>query len=158
MQYRTEFNSNSSSPFNSIIGILIGIFLMVGLFYLARFIFTILYYLSPIMLIAALIIDHKVVTGYIQWMGKLFKRNPLMGAGSVLLTLIGFPIVTAFLLGKAMFKKRIKEAQQEAQQAQEAQQGEFIDYEELNSEPLELPELEPEPRKKADNDYDQLFE
>ena len=159
MQFRTEFNNNSSNPFSSIFSIIMVVLIMLGLFYMARFIFTILYYLSPIMLIAALIIDHKVVTGYAKWIVGLFKKNPIMGIGSVLLTAIGFPVVTTFLLGKALFKKRIKAAQEEAEKARK---GEFIEYEELDTKPLELPELEPrKAQKKQSSDsseYDELFD
>lgn len=159
MQFRTEFNNNSSNPFSSIFSIIMIVLVMLGLFYLARFIFTILYYLSPVMLIAALIIDHKVVTGYAQWIVGLFRKNPIMGIGSVLLTAIGFPVVTTFLLGKALFKKRLKKAQEEAEKTQK---GEFIEYEELDTKPLELPELEPrKSQKKQSSDsseYDELFD
>jgi hypothetical protein len=160
MQYRGEFSSNSSNPFNSIFSILMVILVMLGLFYIARFIFTILYYLSPIMLIAALIIDHKVVTGYGKWVVSLFKKNPIMGVGSVLLTVIGFPIVSAFLLGRALFRKRVRQAQEEVEIRRE---GQFIEYEELDSEPLELPEIQKEERNKSRDrnsgqDYDHLFD
>jgi uncharacterized membrane protein len=159
MQFRTEFNNNSSNPFSSIFSIIMIILVMLGLFYLARFIFTILYYLSPIMLIAALVIDHKVVTGYAQWIVGLFKKNPIMGIGSVLLTAIGFPVVTTFLLGKALFKKRVKAAKEEAEKARK---GEFIEFEELDTKPLELPELETRKAKKKDapdsSEYDKLFD
>ena len=158
MQFRTEFNSSSNNPFNSIFSILMVILVMVGLFFLARFIFTILYYLSPIMLIAALVIDHKVVTGYVQWIFGLLKKNPILGIGSLLLTILGFPIVTAFLLGRALFRKRVKQAQEEGTRRR---QGEFIEYEELDSEPLELPELKKEETKKdkpGNQAYDDFFE
>ena len=155
MRYRTEFNSNSN-PFNSIFSILMVILVMLGLFFVARFIFTILYYLSPIMLIAALIIDHKVVTGYIQWVINLLKNNVLMGIGTVLLTVIGFPVVTAFLLGRALFRKKIKEAKEDIERQQK---GHYIEYEEVDSEPLDLPQLEEKVKKERprQSEYDDFF-
>lgn len=159
MQYRSEFNSNSSNPFNSIFSIIMIILVMLGLFFIARFIFTILMYLSPIMLVAALLLDYKVVTGYAQWVYGLLKKNPILGIGSILLTVIGFPVVSLFLLGKALFRKRVRDAQEEATRQRD---GHYIEYEELDSEPLELPQLEkeeqPEDKKDKGQSYDHLFE
>lgn len=159
-QYKYSFNSSNNNPFSSIIGVVLGILFLLGLFFIARFIFTILYYLSPIMLIAALIVDHKVVTGYGKWLLRLTKDNALLGIGAILLTVLGFPLVTLFLLGKALLRKRVKEAQEEAMQQRE---GEYIEYEELNSEPLDLPQIEQwekqaEERRRKNNDYDDFFD
>jgi len=150
-----ERRTNSSgSPFNSITGLIFGVLFLVAIFFVARFVFQILYYLSPFMLIAALIIDHKVVTGYVQWIVKLFKQNVLMGIGATVVTALVFPIVTAFLLGNALFKKKIKNVEQRARNERE---GQLVDYEEVESEPLDLPELE-KPKSAPKDDYDNLFE
>jgi len=159
-QYKYSFNSSNNNPFSSIIGVVLGILFLLGLFFIARFIFTILYYLSPIMLIAALIVDHKVVMGYGKWLLRLTKDNAIMGIGAILLTVLGFPLVTLFLLGKALLRKRVKEAQEEVTQQRE---GEYIEYEELNSEPLDLPQIEQwekqaEERRRKNNDYDDFFD
>ena len=159
-QYKYSFNSSNNNPFSSIIGVVLGILFLLGLFFIARFIFTILYYLSPIMLIAALIVDHKVVMGYGKWLLRLTKDNAIMGIGAILLTVLGFPLVTLFLLGKALLRKRVKEAQEEVTQQRE---GEYIEYEELNSEPLDLPQIEQwekqaEERRRKSNDYDDFFD
>ena len=131
-------------------------------FIIARFIFNILYYLSPILLIATLIVDYKVVLGYVQWLIGLVKQSPLMGIGAIVLSALGFPVLTAFLLGKALFKKRIKQAQAEVRRTRE---GEFVEYEELEEEiqqdePIKLPEAEElQPRQKRDpNQYDNFFQ
>ena len=59
------------NPFNSISSILILVLLFVGLFFVAKSIFTILSWVAPIMLIATLIIDHKVVLGYGKWLSLI---------------------------------------------------------------------------------------
>ncbi len=136
-----------------------GLLFLLGLFYVARFIFTILYYLSPIMIVAALIVDYKTVVGYGQWLVAQVKRNPLIGIGAILLTVLAFPLVSLFLLGKALFKKKVREVEQEAQQQR---QGEYIEYEELDSEAIDLDRLqerrreEPEPRRRSN--YDDFFD
>lgn len=160
MGYRKEINFDNRNPFNSIIGIILIVLFLVALYFIARAIFTILYYLSPIMIVAALIIDHRVVLGYVKWLIGLLRDNLLLGIGATILSVLGFPVLSAFLLGKALFKRQVKKARQEAEEARE---GEYIEYEELDSEELELPRLEKEERKrerpeKPDNRYDDFFE
>lgn len=157
MRYRKEFNLNNNNPFSSITGVILIVLFLVALYFIARAIFTILYYLSPIMFIAALIVDHRVVLGYGKWLISLFRENPLLGIGAIVLSVLGFPILSAFLLGKALFKKQLRKAQEEARQGPE---GEYIEYEELDDEPLELPRFEKTEKKqeRKDNRYDELFE
>lgn len=143
MMYKKTFRS-SDNPFNLIIGALFMVLFLVGLYYIARFIFTILLYLSPILLIATLVIDHKVVLGYIKWLVGLLKSSPVTGMIAVLVSVFGFPLVSAYLLGKALLKKRIRQVTEEAKVARE---GEFIEYEELDSEPLDLTRLEQQSRQ-----------
>ncbi|MCB0580355.1 MAG: hypothetical protein KDD10_13720 [Phaeodactylibacter sp.] len=160
MRYRKEFNFNNNNPFSSITGILLVVLFLVALYFIARAIFTILYYLSPIMIVAALIIDYKVVLGYAKWLGGLLKDNLLLGIGAIVLSVLGFPVLSAFLLGKALFRRQVKKAREEPESGQI---GEFIEYEELDDEHLELPRIEKEERKpdrprKTDNRYDEFFE
>ncbi|MCB0569555.1 MAG: hypothetical protein KDC66_07325 [Phaeodactylibacter sp.] len=157
MRYRKNINIEGN-PFSSFFGIIFIVLFLVGLYFLARFIFTILYYLSPILLIATLIVDYKVVVRYVQWLIALVRQNPLMGAGSIALSVLGFPVLAAFLLGKALFKKRVKQAQADAIRSRE---GEFVDFEELempDDVDAELPRVEPQPRQKPDTTpYDDFF-
>ena len=158
MRQRKEINVESN-PFSAIIGIVMLVLLLVALFYLARFVFTILYYLSPLLIIAALIVNYKVVLGYVQGLIKLVRRNPLGGIGAIVLSILAFPLVAVFLLGKALVKKRIEEVQSEARRARE---GEYADFEELEIEDeIEIEELppkaEPQREKRASNQYDDFF-
>ena len=160
MQYHKSFQTSNNNPFSSIIGVVLGILFLLGLFFVARFIFTILYYLSPVMLIAALIIDYKTVTGYGKWLVDKVKTNPLLGIGGILLTILAFPLVSLLLLGKALFKKKVREVEQEVERQRE---GEYVDFEELNSEPMDLKRLEEQFReqenlKRRRGNYDDFFD
>jgi hypothetical protein len=140
---------------NPLWSILMGVFFLVVLFFLARFIFRILYFLSPIFLIAALIIDYKVVLNYGKWLVKMVKQNPIMGIGAIVLSIFGFPLVSVYLLGRALFNKRIKDVEQEFEKRTK---GEMVDFEEIDSEPLRLRELEEDtPKRKESNEYEDLF-
>lgn len=159
MQYHKSFQTSNNNPFSSIIGVVLGVLFLLGLFFVARFIFTILYYLSPVMLIAALVLDYKSVTGYGKWLVSRVKTNPLLGIGGIVLTVLAFPLVCLFLLGKALFKKKVREVEQEAEKQRE---GEYIEFEELDSEPIDLKRLEEQVRGQQEaqkrSNYDDFFD
>jgi len=157
MEDRRSYNFNipGSNNNNPLWSVLIGVFALVALYFIARFIFRILYFLAPLFLIAALILDYKVVVNYGKWLVKLFKQNLIVGIGASLLTVFGFPLVSAYLAGRAFFNYRIKQVEKIHQQETD---GEIVDFEELNSEPLTLPELEKEKSKNEDyNEYEDLL-
>lgn len=162
---RFEYRSTDKSPLSGILGLVILALVLVGLFMLARFIFRILAFLAPALIIVALILDYKTVLGYGKWLINLVKQNPLMGILAIVLTILGFPLVSAFLAGKAYLSRNMKKAEKE----QEAQKpGEYIDFEEIEEEPLELPKLSEikreEKEKKSskrggeEDKYDSLFD
>jgi len=139
---------------------------LVVLFFVARFVFNILYYLSPIFLIATLFIDRNVIFDYLKWIRKLFKRDIIIGVGATILSIFGFPLLSAFLFAKALFKKRVKDAAEEVRMQRE---GRLIEYEEVDDEPLDLRRLEEQNRRRAaeqernrkrdsDSEYEDLFE
>ena len=159
-----QFGGNSNSPFSGLVGIVIGILFFIAMFWFVQIVFRILWFLLPVILIATAVIDYKVITGYLSWVGSLFKRNAFAGIAMAALTIIGAPVVGVFLLGKALFRKKVKDVQAEAERQRAA---EYVEYEELESETLELPPIEPEPEpqkktqsppKAEGNDYDELFQ
>jgi hypothetical protein len=159
MQRRIYYQTGGGgNPFGSIFSLIFMVLFFVGLFYLANFIFKILWWVAPALLIITLIIDYKVVTNYLKWVGSSFRRNWVFGILLGLLTVLGFPLVSAFLFGKALFKRKIKKAREDY----EAQtKGTLIDYEEVDSEPhinIELPPSPPPREKEKDSRYDDLFE
>lgn len=168
MIYRKE----SKDPITSIGALLIMVAFMIGLFIVARFVFRILAFLSPALLIAALILDYRTVVGYGRWLVNLLRRNLLMGVGAILLTVVGFPLVAAFLAGKALLMRNTRAAKKDRETRLE---GEFVEFEEIDDEIVELPRLReksrPESRerppadrtsepRKADDEakYDRFFD
>jgi len=128
------------------------------LFSFAFFVFKFLWvYATPVFLVTALIIDHKVLTNFASWIFQRLKTNPLSGLFTVGLTIIGLPIVTGYLLSKALLKKKITKMSKEFQKEAGGTDEEFVDYEEIDSEPLDLPDLPPK-QKAGNNKYDDLFE
>jgi len=155
------------NPFNAIGAILVAILIFWGLSYLFSFIFKILAFAAPFLLIGAAIIDYTVITDFVKWVFKMLKENPLMGIAAILLTVFGFPIISGFLFGKAYLRKKVRKM---ASKYDVETNGELVDYEEVEDieedfEKLDLPpKRKPEPiRQKrtegnSSDDYEQLFD
>ncbi len=131
------------------------VFVVFILFFIARGIFTILAWLAPILFILTLIFRYKVVVQYGKMLVNLVKRNPIVGIIAIILTVVGFPIVAFALFAKAIMDRQIDKVQE---QQREAVEGKLIDYEIIEDETLDLPEIEPVKRKKRENnEYEDLF-
>jgi len=99
-----------NQPFVSLVGALTMIMVMVGLFYLAKGIFTILYWVAPILLLITLFINHKVVLNYGKWILNQYKnQNWPVAIGASALTVLAYPFVILFLFGKTMIMKKISD-------------------------------------------------
>lgn len=146
--------------FNGIIGFVFLMMLFVALFFLAKGLFTILTWISPVLIIGALIINYRTIINYFRFMLSLLQRNILTGIVAIILSVIGFPILSGVLFGKAILDRKVKKFVQ-AHKARE--QAEFVGYEEVipqkKETTLDLPPLEKEtPAPKAkDNRYEDLF-
>ncbi len=152
----------------SIMGIVFLVLAVMAIIFIAKSIFTILSWLMPVLLIATLIIDHKVVINYGKWIGGLLKNNLPYGIGAVLFTFFASPVVAVYLFGKAMLKRQVRKMQTTVE---EKQRGETTDYEEVIEEddfefdlkdeeeiiPLEIPKTTRRIRQEDKNSYDDLF-
>lgn len=123
-------SNKSDNPWNAIIGVAVIVIFLVGLFMLARFVFRILAFLSPIMLIAALVIDYTVVTDYLKWVRNTFRRDAIAGVIIGILSVIGFPVLSGYFLARALLKKQVKKAKAEYERRRD---GDLVEYEELET-------------------------
>ena len=133
-----------SLRFNGIIGFIFMVLIMVALFFIAKGIFTLLAWLSPLLLVGALLIHYKTVLNYLRFILGLLQRNPLSGIIAILLSVFGFPVVAGILFGKSILDRKVKKLHQ-AYQSQEA--TEYAEYEEVvhpETESFELPPLKKE--------------
>lgn len=160
---------NNKSPFGGLAAI---VMLVAGLFltYLVvKGIFTLLFWLSPILLIAGIAIDPNGALSLGKTLIDFSKKNPLLPLIVVIISALWFPVVPGvlgalagvFLLAKAALKKRIKKVFNQ-NGPQEELIEEFTEYEEIKEDEsfLELPDV-PEKQKDAQprgNEYDNLFE
>ena len=136
---------------NLIIGIAVLIIFFLGLTLITRAIFYIFYsWFAIVILAAAAIIDYKVIVEYVSWLARLLKKNTPVGIAAAIGSAIGYPFVFTYLLAKAALRKKLIGTKgKRGKRAEE----DYIDFEEVDSKPLDLPEM----RKDTDS-YDDVFE
>lgn len=144
-------------------GLVIMVLFVVLLYYLFSFVFSILSWLTPVMVIAALIINYKVYIDYFQMIMGLVKKNAFLGIATGVMSFMAFPLVAGYLLVKALLFRKIGKMKTDMRTAEEK---EYVEYEEVededyvNLEPLDLEPLEKEviiEKKPHTNEYDDLF-
>ena len=144
--------------FNGIIGFAFMVLLFVGLFFIARGVFTVLAWIAPVLIILALLINYRTVLNYLKFMLGLLQRNPVGGIIGILLSFFGFPILAGVLFGKSILDRKVKKLN-EAYQAEK--DGEFVEFEEIikseRETKLDLPPMEKQAPVKKDNQYEDLF-
>ena len=149
-------NRNDTKIFGQSINLLIGLLVLliffIGLFWITSAILRLLYsWIAPVILIVALIIDYKVLIEYIQMLVKLLKKNTGLGIAAIIGSVIGYPFVFSYLLAKAYYRKK----QKKSKSSEPLKEGEYIDFEELESKSVDIPEI----RKESDDStYDNVFE
>ncbi len=148
MSNNNRYPTRSDSSFGNIIGLGIIVLILVGMFFVAKAILGLLYMLGPIILIATLIVDYKVVLTYLKQLGLLFTRNPLYGIGASLLSFLLYPLVFSVLLFRAYTGKKMTQFSKNYS----SEDAEFIEYEDAE-EDLDLRD----PEKIKEKRYDDYF-
>jgi hypothetical protein len=124
MIYRS-FNTAGKFPF---LGLLImGLFLFF-IFLFLRVVFTLLYYLTPVIFIFILIFDSGVLVRYGAMLGQKIKNNWLWGLIQTGLSILFLPLVLTYLLFQAILNKQIKNHNRST-----PEKNEWTDFEELES-------------------------
>lgn len=161
LQSRNPFDRN---PFSWIIGAVVTIVVLVIVAQAAIWLLKLLWWVPLIMIAASLVIDRSVAIGYVKGIKSLFERRTAYGVAAAVLSIIAYPLVGMYMLGMAMFRKKLKER---AVEVDEQVNGKWTEFEDVTEEPLELDttyeELPPapEPVRRSPgkkNEYDDLFE
>lgn len=122
-------------------------FLVVLLFWVAKSVLKLLSFVAPVVFIAALVINYRVVLGYGKWLIGSLKRNPIFGIVAILFSIVGFPVVSIFLLLRALATRGVSNPMKDTA---------FTPYEEVQDDFLDLSEIK-EYEKKVDNNYNDVF-
>ncbi len=150
----------------------------VGVYFVLKGLYNLLYLLAPVLLILALIVNWRVFPHTLKNWLKTLETNPVTGLVYAALAVLLFPFFSLYILLKAFGMKKLEEMGQQmsGQQGYNTQnEEEFVEFEEIETTPKgdlkkdepiappELPEKETPPAKsqappKPQNPYDQLFD
>lgn len=124
--------------------------------------FQLLAFVAPVLLIAAIVIKRQVVIDYVKWLFNSVKKNAIMGIVFIVLSVLAFPFVSAYLLLKAINYDRFESFKNQGSEflggMKTSTSEEYTDFEVLDEKPLELPVKEKVQEKiKEDRSYDDLF-
>lgn len=155
-------NTNGGFPIGGLI--LLGVVLL-GLFFVANLIFKLLYFIAPVLLIITLIVDYKVLTNFFKWIGALFSKNMLLGLAAGLASVAFYPVTIGILFGRAMFNRKINQVRKEYEEETMQRDGQYVDFEEVPEQPMELPRLEQVTKRNTNqnnntnnSNYEELFD
>ena len=147
--------------------------ILLGVYYLLKGVYWILGILAPVLLIATLIVDYTVVTGYLKFLWNSLKSQPLLGITFIVLSVVLAPFLAGFLFAKAFIKKSLKKKFGDTFAGMNGGLGgftkgsskkeDFTEYEIIRDEQqeeaeLKLPQLEKsKPNQNDKNEYEDLF-
>ena len=135
------------SKINPLVLLLLVVVFFMSLLWIAKGLFKILSFLTPVFFIGALILNYKVVWGYFKWLGASVKRNPAFGIAAIILSILGSSFVAAFLFFRALSSKGLTEKKAI---------GEYVKYETVEDDFLDLSDVK-EKGKKIKEDYNDVF-
>jgi hypothetical protein len=96
-----------NNPFNSLTSLLI----IAGAIFLGYYAITgfmsLIWWAFPVIVVATLIVDYKVVINHFKTIGNAFQRDILRGLLYAGFTVFAAPVVAVWLLLKAVAKKRL---------------------------------------------------
>jgi hypothetical protein len=116
-----SFSGRSRNPILSWILIIL---VLIDLWYVARGIFWVLTWTSPILLIITLVMDKEVVVDYLKTLWGYLTTSPFFGIICCGLTFFGAPVVIFYLFLKVMMRRQAKKFQQRFEQR-------FRDFEQM---------------------------
>lgn len=153
------FSAKSQSPLALLVPIMILVGVVLFSFYAIKGLLAILSVVAPILLIITFFLDREVITSYVKWIGRLLRENTIVGILAVVLSVVGFHVVSGFLFVRALIRRQFRKV---VGKMEEERDGKLVDYEEVVEEEdfLDLPEPQPAPRKSTTrrNDYEDLFD
>ncbi len=147
----------SNNPFFGVIVLLFLLVMIWAAVTAVKGIFLILSWLALPLFVLALILNYEVVTGYIKSLWRTLRENPIKGLLYTGLSIVGYPLVSAYLAFKAMMNNRWLRPKKPRQV-----KGEYIKYQEVDEDDfLDLPQLEDMKETKESssdsNKYDEMF-
>ena len=139
------------NPKGGIAGTIIGVVILavftIVMFYVLKGFWAFATLFAWVFLIVAAIANYKVIVDYVKNTFSLLKRNPLYGIGAIAFSVFLYPIVFFILMMRALFGRAVQSIGFEGIPGQRQEKEEFVDYEILEEELLDLRELEERKRE-----------
>jgi len=158
IQHKIYVMNSGRNVFQRILGSLALLTIVALVFYLFFQIYKLLYLLSPVFLLIAVILYPKVILHHLKVIQRTFQASLLGGLLTLGLQVIALPMVAIGLIFKAWAYRKFGNLQEEANQAQENQ---YSQYEEVGGMNVETPNRTEMRRKESEkllSTYDDLFE
>jgi hypothetical protein len=105
-----QFSGGSRNPLFSI---LVAILVFVGIYYAIKGLYSLLYILSPVLLIAAAVLHFPTVVNHGKSLVAGVRRDLVIGVLTILLQGVLFPFVFAWILFKAYANRRLERFRKE---------------------------------------------
>ena len=165
MNYQRSYSYYSNRSFGQRLLAAIALLLFISLFfYLSWQINKLLFIISPIFIVIALVLHSPVVGNHIKSIGLRFKQGLFGGLFNVAIQLIGLPIVSIGLAFKAWAYKKFGKIQDQMVGGTNTEEG-YTQYEEIpNDDRFDLNQERKSSEKKSatkensqQNHYDDLF-
>lgn len=122
--------------------LLIGAVVLILLFYLLRAMLFVLYIVSPALLLAAIIINWRAVWDTVREFWAMLLERPLSGLVMTVLAVVLYPITALYLFMRALGYLRMEQAFGPVyNEGSSSAEGEYIDFEEIESEPPRRSEI-----------------
>ncbi len=171
-----QVGGKPNNPFGSIFSLLIIIGIFILLIFMVTGFIKLLYLVAPVLLIATLLINYRLVADYVMGVFETFKTDIVFGIVKVVFSVFCYPFVIGWLFAKAMFYRKVTKIQKDLEQqmglSTEKSITEVTDYEEISSDlntdepPKKTSQKKPEtpiiielpkPKDPLRDDFDQLF-
>lgn len=161
LQSRSPLDRN---PLGWIVSVILTVVVIYIVASVGIWLLKLLWWVPLIMIGASLVIDRTVAVGFVKSIKSLFERRFAYGVAASVMSLIAYPLVGMYMLGMALFRKKLKER---AVEVDEQVNGKWTEFEDVTEEPLDLdipyeelpPAPEPQRRGPAKgNEYDDLFQ
>ena len=152
--FKTYNYSSGKSFYEKLLGSLVFLIFIGLLLYLFFQFYKLMWYVCPLLLIIALILEPKVIGSYFKNIWIQIKENPLAGLIQAGINIIGLPFVSLGLIFKAWVYKKFGRLNDPANQ--DSFEDKFTPFEEINIE--KRPSSQTKKPVISDGRYDDLFE
>ncbi|MBL7832239.1 MAG: hypothetical protein JNK41_14525 [Saprospiraceae bacterium] len=106
--------------------------------------------ISPVVILVTLILDYKVFASFGKLLMAFVKQNIIVGVSFIVLSAFLFPVISLFLLGKALLKRKINKFEEKIRQ----EENTFTTYEEVEEPIINVAKKDQDKKY----NYDKLFE